>query len=278
MLKTTRFFFVTAMLMLVLSMSLHVAVLFGVMRLWSALVFCSLFGWITAMICGVNYHTMPVFTGRNFPKPALIWAHGAAVFGSSVIGTLGYAFGWHWAIRLGLSMALLGAILFTINIVTLLKAPEQRKKPLSPSPRQPAIDKIATQATKLSGSSLLFALIIMVLAEFGVVHGEWFLAAEHLITLGWIGFMIVGVAFHMLPRFNRNGIRGIKVVRGQLASHGFAVLLIVLSLGFGWRLGFIVGASIMSISLLLFVWIIMPTLQKERVPHGMIMLTPKEQR
>ena len=73
MLKTTRFFFVTAMLMLVLSMSLHVAVLFGVMRLWSALVFCSLFGWITAMICGVNYHTMPVFTGRDFPKPALIW-------------------------------------------------------------------------------------------------------------------------------------------------------------------------------------------------------------
>ncbi|HEU5104081.1 MAG TPA: hypothetical protein VFU22_33925, partial [Roseiflexaceae bacterium] len=76
---STRAFFGAALVWLAFAALLHVLVTIGVSGAWGAMVHALLFGWITSMIVAVNYHTMPVFSGRDFPSQRTIWAHWLAL-------------------------------------------------------------------------------------------------------------------------------------------------------------------------------------------------------
>ncbi len=83
----TRAFFAAGLVALAGAATLHFMVLYGLAAVWYPAIHLTIFGWITAMIVAVNYHTMPVFAARDFPYPRLIHAHCAAFSAGIVLST-----------------------------------------------------------------------------------------------------------------------------------------------------------------------------------------------
>jgi len=84
---TTRAFVIAALFALPVAAMLHLLALLGVPGAWPAMVHLTIFGWITAMIIAVNYHTMPVFLARDVPYRMLcnMPAQLAAIFAATKI-------------------------------------------------------------------------------------------------------------------------------------------------------------------------------------------------
>jgi hypothetical protein len=176
----------------------------------------------------------------------------------------------------GLLLECGAALLFLLNVVQLLRRGVSRRRAAAPAiADQPQIDRLGTQATKASGVCLPLALILLLASQLGW-SGEWALAAEHLTALGWVMLMIVGVGYHVLPRFSGVGVRGVGWARAQLVCHISALLLMVSALAFGWGWLFVVGGVLMAAALGLFAWTIWPTLQPVRLRSGPIPLIVKE--
>jgi hypothetical protein len=108
------------------------------------------------------------------------------------------------------------------------------------------------------------ALFLLLANRLGWISGAWVLAAEHLAALGWIMLMIVGVGYHVLPRFSGYATRGAFWARAQLGCHLLALVLIVLALGFGWPAAFAAGGLLMALALGLFAWTIWPAIRAQR--------------
>jgi hypothetical protein len=214
----------------------------------------------------VNYHTMPVFSGRDFPLPRLIWLHWAAWFVGVALASAGPLAHWSAATRLGIALELAAALIFGANTVLLFARGVPRPTPplAPPIPGQPAVDRVGTQATQGAGISLILALLLLLANQLGWLDGMWVLPAEHLATLGWIMLMIVGVANHVLPRFSGRGTRGPQWAGWQLRAHYAALALLVLGLGFGRAWAFAAGGLLMALALALFAWTVWPTLQAIR--------------
>jgi hypothetical protein len=73
--------------------------------------------------------------------------------------------------------------------------------------------------------------------------------------------MIVGVAYHVLPRFTGLSTRGLPWARAQLTCHFAALILMVLALGLGWSWLFALSGLLMTLALALFAWTVWPTLK-----------------
>jgi hypothetical protein len=262
MTRSTLAFLVVGLITLPGAAMLSLLSLQGVSGVWSAMVHLTLFGWITAMILTVNYHTMPVFSGRDFPYPSLIWAHWAAWVGGISLETIGLLIGWDAGAAAGLLLQLAAALLFVTNMLLLFRrGPRRVHGPLAPPiVDQPQVDRVGTQATRGAGMSLPLALLMLLAVRLGWIGSEWVLPAEHLATLGWLMLMVVGVAYHVLPRFTGRGTRGPAWARAQMRCHLAALVMMVLSLGFGWAWAFAVGGLLMTLALGLFAWTIWPTL------------------
>jgi len=275
---STRAFLLLALIALPGAAMLHLLALLGVPGAWPAMVHLTIFGWITAMIVGVNYHTMPVFSARDFAYPALIWLHWALLSAGAVLASGGLLAGWRIATIAGLLMEGSGALVFIANSILLFLrgVPRPHRPPVPPIAGQLLVDRVGTSATKAAGACLPLALLLLIAAQLGWLGGEWMLAAEHLATLGWLMLMIVGVAYHVLPRFSGCGTRGPAWARAQLLSQGAALALIVPSLGFGWAHGFALGGGLMALALGLFAWTVWPTLRAIRSQSAPITLVFKE--
>jgi hypothetical protein len=112
--SSTRAFFIAALIALPCGALLHLLALIGVSGAWPAMVHMALFGWITGMIYAVNFHTMPVFTARDFPYPRLIWTQWLAWCAGVVLATTGILMPWRGAEIAGLLLQLLAALAFII--------------------------------------------------------------------------------------------------------------------------------------------------------------------
>lgn len=275
---STRAFFALSMVILSGAALLHLLVLMGVPGIWPAFIHMSLYGWITAMIYAVNYHTMPVFSARDFPAPRLIWAHGVLFAGGVLLATMGLLSGEQVLRQSGLLLELGAALIFTANTLLLFTRgiPRPHRPPLPPIPDQTRVDRLGTQATKGAGLSLLLALILFWLAHANWISATWILAAEHLMALGWVLLMIVGVAYHVLPRFSGRGIRGATWAQAQIGTHIAALVLMIVALGAGWPPLFALSGVLMSGAVALFAWTIWPTLRSVVARPGPIQVTVKE--
>lgn len=274
----TRAFLWLALLALVGAATLRLLVLAGLPGVWAAMVHLTLFGWITAMITAINYHAMPVFAARDFPSTRPIWLHAGALGAGMLLATAGLLARIEALVAAGLGVQLAAALLFAANIITLFRrgVPRADHPPRPPIASQPQVDRIGTRATRLAGQCLPLALLLLLGAQVGWLRGEWVLAAEHLAALGWVMLMIVGVAYHMLPRFNGHGVRGPGWARAQVACHVGALLLMVPALGFGLSALFALGGLLMTAAVALFIWTIWPALQPFRLQSGAITLMLKE--
>jgi hypothetical protein len=261
---STRAFVVAGLIALPAAALLHLLALLGISRTWPAMVHLMLFGWITAMIYAVNYHTMPVFSGRDFPSPRLVWAQWAAWCAGVALATGGTLTGWRGGEVAGLLLQVIAALTFVANVILLfVRGPRRPHRPLLPAiAGQPQVDRLGTQATKIAGLSLPLALLLLLAVRLEWLSGSWLLAGEHLATLGWTMLMIVGVAYHVLPRFSGIGTRGPAWARAQLLCHVGALALIVLALGFAWTQAFAAGGLLMTLALGLFAWTVWPTLKR----------------
>jgi hypothetical protein len=275
---STRALLISALLALPSAALLHLLALLGVPGAWPAMVHLTIFGWITAIIVAVNYHTMPVFSARDFPFPRLLWAHWALLSTGVALASASLLAGWRAGTALGLLLQLGGALAFVANTVLLFLRGARRphRHPTPPIAGQAQVDRAGTSATKAAGLCLPLALLLLLAAQLGWIGGEWVLAAEHLATLGWMMLMIVGVAYHVLPRFSGAGTRGPAWARAQLLCHFGALALIGLSLGFGWARGFALGGGLMALALGLFAWTVWPTLRVIRTGSAPIPLVFKE--
>jgi hypothetical protein len=266
MIATTRWFLIIALAALLGAAGLHFLVLAGIARLWPAATHLTIFGWVTAMILAVSYHTMPVFGARDFPYPRLIAVH-CGVFAVGVsLATAGLALFSDPAIVTGLLLELLASLVFLVNTMLLfLRGPRRpHTHPTPPLPDQRAIDRIGTRATKAAALCLPLSLFLLAGVYQGILGAGWLLAGEHLAVLGWVMLMIVGVAVHVLPRFSGRALRGRRWAQVQLACHCVALGLIVLALGFGQAALFATGAMLMAVALGLFAATVWPALATVR--------------
>jgi hypothetical protein len=259
---STRAFLISGLIALPGAALLYLFSALGLSSAWPAMVHLTVFGWITAMILAVNYHTMPVFAARDFPSTRLIWGHWAVFSAGVTLATTGMLASWRdWAI-IGLLFECAAALLFLANTILLFPRGPRRQHHAPPTAiaDQPRVDRIGTRATKAAGLALPLALMMLLEAQLGWISGAWVLPAEHLATLGWLMLMIVGVAYHVLPRFSGYGTRGSRWARLQLGCHLGALTLMVPALGFGWSQLFAVSGLLMALALGLFAWTVWPTL------------------
>jgi hypothetical protein len=278
MIGSTRAFLIGALFALPVAAVLHLLALLGVAGAWPVMVHLTIFGWITAMIVAVNYHTMPVFSARDFPFPTLIWGHWALSSTGVALASSGLLASWGAITAIGLLLQLGGALMFVTNTILLFLrgARRQHRHPTPPIAGQPQVDRAGSSATKVAGICLPLALVLLLAAQLGWIGGQWVLAAEHLATLGWMMLMIVGVAYHILPRFSGCGTRGPAWARAQLLSHFGALALIVPALGFGWTRGFALGGGLMALALGLFAWTVWPTLHSIQSQPATVTLVFRE--
>jgi hypothetical protein len=261
---STRAFVIAGLLALPAAALLHLLALLGVAWAWPAMVHLMLFGWITGMIYAVNFHTMPVFSARDFPYPRLIWAQWGMWCAGVALAIAGALANWRGGQAAGLLLQLIAALAFVTNTILLFTRGLRRPHRPAPPPiaGQPHVDHIGTQATKLAGLSLPLALLLLLAMRLEWISGSWLLAAEHLATLGWMMLTIVGVAYHVLPRFSGIGTRGPAWARAQLFCHLGALALMAPALGFGWAWAFAAGGLLMTLGIGLFAWTIWPTISR----------------
>ena len=278
MIGSTRAFLITALLALPSAAALYLLALLGVSGAWPAMVHLTIFGWITAMIMAVNYHTLPVFSARDFPFPVLIWGHWALLSAGVTLAAGGMFAGWGAATLAVMLLQVGGALVFVANPISLFLRGARRPHghPTPPIAGQALVDRAGTSATKAAGICLPLALSLLLAAQLGWIGGQWTLAAEHLVVLGWVMLMIVGVAYHVLPRFSGYGTHGPMWARAQLLCHFGALALIIPALGFGWTAGFALGGVLMALALGLFAWTVWPTLRTIQSQAVTITLAFKE--
>jgi hypothetical protein len=258
----TRRFLAIAFGALLIAAALHLAVTAGVAWLWPAAVELVLFGWVTGMILAVSYHTVPAFSAREFPYPAVGRLHGllfAVGLALALAGRLGAGAGVTAA---GLWIQAVAALVFLANVALLFaRGPRaSHRLPPSPVPQQAELDRLGTVATSVAGLCLPPALMLAALAASGALAPSWRLAAEHLALLGWVMGTIVGVALHVLPRFTGRPLGAPVWARRQLAAQGLGVALMVPALGLGWTGVFALGGLVMAGAIGLFGWTVRPAL------------------
>ena len=276
--RSTRAFVGSSLAALVGAAGLHGLFLAGQNTVWTAAVYLMLFGWITGIICAVSYHTMPVFSGRDFPRPRLIWLHWAAFTTGVVVATPALIMFWRPGIVGGLLLQGTAALVFVANTVLLFRS--GRRRPQQPVPPalvgQREVDLVGRRATQVSALSLPVALGLLALVWSGGLGAGWLLAAEHLAALGWIMLMIMGVGLHVLPRFSGAALRGARWARAALYTHLLALALMVPALGFGWSRSFAAAGVLMAVAVGFFAWTIWPALQVVRPRAAPIRLSFKE--
>lgn len=243
-------------------MLLHLAALSGIGTAWSAMVTLALLGWASGMIFAISYHVMPVFLARDFPPGTPLVGH-VGLFGiSSVWLPIALLLNHAPATAIGYSLFGASGIWFVYNLMRLVRdgSPRSGGPPPVPFPEQRIVDRAAIQATRFAPLGLVGAPLLLVTVYARWLPISWHLAGEHWLVLGWLMPMIMGVVYHILPRFSQIPVRSGRGVQLQFTLHLMAVPCVVIGLGASIPLLFTVGASLGGVSLLLFIWLISPTL------------------
>ncbi|HWQ14917.1 MAG TPA: hypothetical protein VNL77_19110, partial [Roseiflexaceae bacterium] len=164
---SARAWLAAGLLALVAGAALHTLALLGYGAAWAAMVQLTLFGWITALIVAVRYHTLPVFTGRDFVADWPAWAHLAFTAGGVAAVAAGA-----WAA--GLALQLAGALVFAASTALLFTSGRRRGGPSgarAPLPGLERTDRAGRMAALTATANLPAALGVMLAALAGALGG-----------------------------------------------------------------------------------------------------------
>lgn len=181
-------------------------------------------GWLAMIMFGALYQMVPVLVGGHVPAIHLArWVHAGLV-----LGVLFFVWGFVGSAEWGFYGAV--ACLTTACVVFIIQ--------LSISLFRVKVDRPTVFAMRVSIVSFAFTVGVGILLM-GQFFGWWFLPHPRLITksihitlglLGWIGFLIIGVGFHVVSMFYLPQVFPVK--RAWQASYALLGTLILLPVCF----------------------------------------------
>lgn len=160
-----------------------------------ALVHLAVLGWIMMVMFGAMYQMIPVLASLPVPWPGLIpWVHGLLIMGVITMA-LGITTDLHPWMLLYASLGLGGSVgLFILPVgVALYRAPAQH----------PTVNAMRISALSLVATLAMGALFLGEYAHGFYDFDRQALIGVHLVwgLLGWVGTLIMGVSFQVLPMF-----------------------------------------------------------------------------
>ncbi|MBF0632106.1 MAG: hypothetical protein HQL89_14085 [Magnetococcales bacterium] len=175
-------------------------------------------GWLCMNMFGAMYQMIPVLAGLPVPWPRLVpWVHGLLVLGVITL-FLGLTTQIHPWMLLFASFGLGGAVLlFAIPVLTaLFQAPS----------RHPAVMAMRIATVSLLGVLTLGGIFLGEYAHGFLDLDRMALVTIHLLwgLLGWIGMLIIGVSFQVLPMFYM--AREVERSRALLILAGWGLFLV----------------------------------------------------
>lgn len=200
---------------------------------WRAAVQLAVLGGIVPVIYAVNIRIVPVFARRTWTNPPLLRIQVLLAIAGAWLDYLGRMNDTRPLSIGGQALALVAALLFTVNVVRLFKqhAGATPAPPL-PYPEQAQVDKIAIRFTRLSGIWLLIGLTIGLATEIRTPStGRWDLVWAHAMLVGFFLSMASGVSYHVLARWTTRRWRSVAAIRLHyiLVVVGLPVMLIALA-------------------------------------------------
>lgn len=183
-----------------------------------ATVHAFLLGFVTMLIFGVNYHIIPIFSGRGFYSRKLAYLH-LAMANLGILGLVfplpfsSYPIDINPVIKISSILFALSIFVFIYNMLkTFISPPGKEHFPNPFGQGDKAADKMATLFT---GVSIIYLVI-------GCPLGVLFLLRPDLIPylrpvhahinlIGFVSVMIFGVSYHMFPRFAAKPLYSVRM-------------------------------------------------------------------
>ncbi|HWV24939.1 MAG TPA: hypothetical protein VNZ58_12180, partial [Thermomicrobiales bacterium] len=168
-----------------------------------------------------------------------------------------------WMERIGIALALAGAVLFMFNVASLFHQKAHTPPPTDLHPDQAAVDKVGIGFTKLSASWLIVGLLIgVILSWWQPSFGRWDLVWAHAMLVGWFMTMAGGVSYHVLPRWTGVPWRSTQMVRLHYQIVTFGLPFMVLALATGWQWLFFIAGPLQALAILVFLVNVAPMVVK----------------
>ncbi|HEY9721264.1 MAG TPA: hypothetical protein V6D47_04575 [Oscillatoriaceae cyanobacterium] len=149
-------------------------------------------GWLSILVLGVSVNTVKPITGGRSPYIALHITASSAAFAAVVCLALGLA-GVPWLTGLGAGLAVLGALVYLLDLALVLRRAQVRHRP--------------PQA--FLGCAALYYMVAACLGV-GVLlgHAEWMSAYAFAALIGWLGQMVIAHMHHIGVRVLATLARG----------------------------------------------------------------------
>lgn len=230
---------------------------------WSAAVHLAVLGGITMMIYAVNFRFIPVFARRSWRFPRLVLTQVVTGLGGAWFVFFGIGFRAIWLERAGAMLALIGGVLFMVNVATLFHQKAETPPPAELHPSQVAVDKVGISLTKLSASWLIVGLLIgVVLTWWRPSYGRWDLVWAHAMLVGWFMTMAGGVSYHVLSRWTAVPWRSERMIRLHYKAVAYGLPFMVLALATGWDWLFFIAGPLQALAILVFLGNVAPMVVK----------------
>lgn len=235
---------------------------------WRAAVHLAVLGGIALMIYGVNIRIVPVFARRAWRSPRLLLAQVAAGGTGAWLAFAGIGTRNTPLTGAGAVLALVGGLLFMVNIVGLFRQPPSAEPAPPPRfPRQVDVDRIATKFMRLSGTWLVLGLTVGVaLVWWRPERGRWDLVWAHMLLIGFFLSMASGVCYHVLSRWSERPWRSMAAIRWHYIAVALGLPFMVLALATGWETLFLIAGPVQAAALALLLTNVAPHVGRLRGP------------
>ena len=201
-----------------------------------AIVHSFLLGFITMIIFGVNYHIIPIFSGRDFYSPGLAYLH-LVMADLGITGLVlplifsGYPSDIPVIVKLSSVLFAVSILVFIYNMLRTFISPPRTTPIYNPfGPGDKDADKMAIRFTSISIVYLLIGCPLGVMFLF-LPHYIPYLRPvhAHINLIGFVSIMIFGVSYHMFPRFTGSPIYSVPIGRLQFYLANLGLIGMALS-------------------------------------------------
>ncbi len=219
---------------------------------WQAAVHLAVLGGIALMIYGVNIRIVPVFARRAWRSPRLLVAQVAAGGAGAWLAFVGIGTRNDAVRGIGAILALIGGLLFMVNIVGLFRQEPAGEAPPLRFAQQVTVDRIATKFMRLSGTWLVFGLAVGVaLVWWRPDRGRWDLVWAHMLLVGFFLSMASGVCYHVLSRWSERPWASVAAIRWHYRVVALGLPFMVVALAMEWEALFFVAGPLQAAALVL---------------------------
>lgn len=201
-----------------------------------AIVHSFLLGFITMIIFGVNYHIIPIFSGKDFYSPGLAYLH-LVMADLGITGLVlplifsGYPSDIPVIVKLSSVLFAVSILVFIYNMLRTFMSPPRTAPIYNPFGKgDKDADKMAIRFTSISIVYLLIGCPLGVMFLF-LPHYIPYLRPvhAHINLIGFVSIMIFGVSYHMFPRFTGSPIYSVPIGRLQFYLANLGLIGMALS-------------------------------------------------